>query len=161
MIEVQINNISVVQNQLDRLGKGLDDNRYLLMRQLSETMHTAVKMNFRQSGRPKWLGLKYRDGKPLIDTGHLRNSFSTLSDNDSAIVGTNVVYAAIHNFGGRTKPHTIYPRHKKALAFGGKVLKKVNHPGSNIPARPFMVLTETDKQNMMDEVQGYFQRLVK
>lgn len=139
MIEIEINNIFVVQNQLERLGKGLGDNRYLLMRRLSETMHTAVMMNFRQSGRPKWLGLKYRSGKPLIDTGHLRNSFSTLADNDTARVGTNVVYAAIHNFGGMAG------RNRKV----------------NIPQREFLSLTQTDTQNMIDEVQDYFQQLVK
>ncbi len=29
-----------------------------------------------------------------------------------------------------TKPHEITPKNKKALAFGGRVYKKVNHPGT-------------------------------
>lgn len=88
MIEVQIDNLFVVQNQLERLGSGVE-NRYLLMRRLSETMHKGVRDNFRAAGRPKWLGLKYRNGKPLNDTGALRNSFSTFSDDDTALVGTD------------------------------------------------------------------------
>ena len=76
MIDVKIDNIFVVLNQIERLGNGIE-NRYLLMRRLSETMHTAVKLNFRYAGRPKWLGLKYRDGKPLSDSGRLKDSFST------------------------------------------------------------------------------------
>ena len=47
----------------------------------------AVKLNFRYAGRPKWLGLKYRAGKPLTDTGRLKDS-STMYDNDTALVGT-------------------------------------------------------------------------
>lgn len=74
MIDVKIDNIFVVLNQIERLGNGIE-NRYLLMRRLSETMHTAVKLNFRYAGRPKWLGLKYRDGKPLSDSGRLKDSF--------------------------------------------------------------------------------------
>lgn len=137
MIDIQIDNLFVVQNQLERLGRGLNDNRYLLMRRLAGTMNTAVHKNFAQAGRPKWLGLAYRSGKPLVDTGHLRNSINQLYDNDTALVGTNVVYAAIHNFGGMAG------RNRKV----------------NIPARPFLTLSNEDKQDLMDDVQDYFRRL--
>ena len=137
MIEVRIDNISEIQNQLKRLEDGVE-NRYMLMRRLSETMHTAVKLNFRYAGRPKWLGLKYRDGKPLSDSGRLKDSFSTLSDNDTALVGTNIVYAAIHNFGGMAGPN-----------------RKVR-----IPQREFLTLTDDDKQALMDDVQDYFSDLI-
>lgn len=79
-------------------------------------------------------------------------------------IGSNVEYAAIHEFGGRTKPHKITARFAKALAImGGRFVgrkeigaafkglrgnarasaidgnvtfrRSVNHPGSNIPAR--------------------------
>ena len=139
MIDIQIDNLFVVQNQIERLGRGLDDNRYLLMRRLAGTMHAAVRQNFRQGGRPKWLGLKYRNGKPLTDTGALRNSLSELYDNDTALVGTNMVYAAIHHFGGMAG------RNRKV----------------RIPARPFMTLTNEDKQDLLDDVQDYFAALAR
>lgn len=139
MIEVKIDNIAEVLNQIERLGRGLDDNRYLLMRRLAGTMHHAVRQNFRQGGRPKWLGLKYRNGKPLVHTGHLRDSHSQLYDNDTALVGTNVVYAAIHHFGG----------------MAGRSRKV------SIPARPFLTLSNEDKQDLMDDVQDYFRNLVR
>lgn len=137
MIEVRIDNISEIQNQLKRLEDGVE-NRYLLMRRLSETMHTAVKLNFRYAGRPKWLGLKYRAGKPLTDTGRLKDSFSTMYDNDTALVGTNIIYAAIHNFGGQAG------RNRKV----------------RIPQREFLTLTDDDKQALMDDVQDYFSDLI-
>lgn len=137
MIELKIENLDAVIDQIERLGRGLDDNRYLLMKRLSGTMHHAVRQNFRQGGRPKWLGLQYRNGKPLVDTGALRDSHSQLYDNDTALVGTNMVYAAIHHFGGMAG------RNRKVA----------------IPARPFLVLTNEDKQDLMDDVQDYFRGL--
>ena len=137
MIEVNIENISAALHQIERLHQGTE-NRYILMRRLAETMHTAVLLNFRAGGRPKWLGLKYRNGKPLTDTGALRNSFSTLYDNDTAIAGTNMVYAAIHNFGGKA-------------GRGRKV---------TVPQREFLKLTPEDEQSLADTVQDYFRGLV-
>lgn len=137
MIEVKINNIFVVQNQIERLREGVE-NRYRLMERLAGTMHYAVHMNFRSGGRPKWLGLKYRNGKPLVDTEGLRESITKLADNDTAVVGTNMVYAAIHNFGGMAG------RNRKV----------------RIPQREFLTLTNQDKQDLMDDVQDYFANLI-
>lgn len=55
----------------------------------------------------------------------------------------DVKYAAIHEFGGQTAPHVIYPKKAAALSFigsgGNRVFaKKVNHPGSKMPERSFM-----------------------
>jgi hypothetical protein len=54
-------------------------------------------------------------------------------------IGSNVSYAAIHEFGGTTRPHKITAKNGRALSFmiGGKsvCVFSVNHPGSNIPAR--------------------------
>ena len=138
MIDLKIDNLFVGLNQIARLQQGVE-NRYLLMRVLSGSMHTAVLMNFRRGGRPKWLGLEYRHGKPLIDSGALRGSISSMADNDTALVGTNMEYAAIHNFGGMAG------RNRKV----------------RIPQREFMTLTNDDKQGLMDDVQTYFQNLIK
>ncbi|MGK0740171.1 phage virion morphogenesis protein, partial [Yokenella regensburgei] len=74
------------------------------------------------------------------------------------VVGTNVVYARIHQEGGKTRPHVIRPRNKKALYFNGRFAAKVNHPGSDIPARPFLSLTEEDndaiRQAVIDHLDG-------
>lgn len=51
-----------------------------------------------------------------------------------------VAYSDIHEFGGRTGAHVIYPRRAKALRFkiGRSVVfaRRVSHPGSRIPPRP-------------------------
>ncbi|EHP39416.1 phage virion morphogenesis protein [Cupriavidus basilensis OR16] len=91
----------------------------------------------------------------LQDTGRLVKSITSYSDANTAVVGTNVVYAAIHNFGGKTKPHVIRPRYKKALSFNGIVRKAVRHPGSDIPARPFLTLTALDEDKILSAVHSY------
>jgi HK97 gp10 family phage protein len=79
-----------------------------------------------------------------VVTNRLRSSISAvLVANGRVKVGTNVVYAAIHEYGGRTKPHLIRPRKAKALSWqgeGGEIFtrRSVNHPGSVIPARPYL-----------------------
>jgi phage gpG-like protein len=78
--------------------------------------------------------------------GHLRRSVNyqvqETGDGIMGSVGTNVVYAAIHEYGGVTRAHVIQARNKKALAFqvGGVSLvrKSVQHPGSKMPERSFL-----------------------
>ncbi len=79
-------------------------------------------------------------------TGQLRRSIHARAQGsgfDTVVtVGPSVHYAAIHEFGGKTAPRTILPRRAKVLRFeaGGRTIfaRRVNHPGSRIPARPYM-----------------------
>ncbi|WP_174522192.1 phage virion morphogenesis protein, partial [Cedecea neteri] len=89
---------------------------------------------------------------PLMHTRHLHGSITPWHDNDTAVVGTNVVYARIQNQGGKTRPHEIRPRNRQALRFNGRYAKKVNHPGSDIPARPFLTLTDRDLEEIQQAV---------
>ena len=76
-----------------------------------------------------------------------------------ARVGTNVTYAAIHQFGGITRAHWIRPKDKKALAWrkGGKsyVRRTVFHPGSEIPRRRFLGVGPQDKKDMEEAIADY------
>lgn len=73
----------------------------LLKAAASEAL-TQVQLEFRESvdptGQP-WKPLKYRDGMPLRDTGRLANSFSSRPTTTGFVVGTNVSYAAYHQYG--------------------------------------------------------------
>ena len=138
MIEIEINNAQQIASILNKLANAAQD-RTLLMRSIAGTMESAVLQNFDVGGRPKWLGLKYRQGTPLVDTENLMNSITSYYDNDSAEVGTNEPYAAIHQFGGKA-------------GRGRKV---------DIPARPFLVLTPQDEDDILEDVQAYFRSVVK
>ena len=78
-------------------------------------------------------------------SGDLRNMnypmpLEVRGDNLQTGIRNPLVYAAIHELGGRTSPHDIRPRIKKALYWPGArhPVKVVHHPGSLIPARPFI-----------------------
>ena len=92
---------------------------------------------------------KREGGQTLTDTARLKGSITHRVVGDSVEVGTNVVYGAIHQFGGKTRARTIRAKRKKALSFliGGRRVfaKSVRHPGSTIPARPFLGLDDTDR----------------
>lgn len=84
-----------------------------------------------------------------IRTGELA---ATVRPVKSRIVGTNsyetgltaAPWALIHEFGGRTRPHQILPKKPGGfLRFPGKgggtvFASRVWHPGSKIPARPYL-----------------------
>ena len=69
-------------------------------------------------------------GRTLTDTGRLRGSFAhTVTDGGQAVeVGSSVLYAAIHQFGGRA-------------GRGRRV---------TLPARPFLGIDERDRTNILD-----------
>ena len=136
MIEIEINNAQQIASMLDKLANAAQD-RTPLMRSIAGTMESAVLQNFDVGGRPKWLGLKYRQGTPLVDTENLMNSITSYYDNNIAMVGTNEPYAAIHQFGGKA-------------GRGRKV---------DIPARPFLVLTPQDEDDILEDVQAYFRSI--
>ncbi|EIJ72692.1 phage virion morphogenesis protein [Haemophilus haemolyticus] len=138
MIDIEINNAQEIASVLERLAQATA-HRAPLMRSIAGTMESAVLQNFDVGGRPKWLGLKYRQGTPLVDTENLMGSITSDYSNDMATVGTNEPYAAIHQFGGKA-------------GRGRKV---------EIPARPFLSLTPQDEADILEDVQGYFQRLIK
>ncbi len=81
-----------------------------------------------------------------MQTGALQRSIDyQLQDDGDRIagsVGTNLIYAAIHEYGGTTRAHVIEARNAQALAFqmGGQDVfcKRVNHPGSRMPERSFL-----------------------
>lgn len=142
-----------------------------LMGALAEDMHQAVMDNFDAQGRPSWMGLKpgtiasrskrgHWPGKILTESGRLRASIQADSGMTYARVGTNEPYARIHQLGGKTRPHVIRAKNKKALAFGGRVVKSVNHPGSDIPARPFLSLVDSDKARMLETVSAFLRKLI-
>ena len=89
------------------------------------------------------------DGQVLNKrTGALQSSiFVEVTETSHSVqgkvaAGKEIPYAAIHEYGGQTKPHIIVAKNAEALHFymGGKemFLKSVNHPGSKMPVRSYM-----------------------
>ncbi|MCA8016166.1 phage virion morphogenesis protein [Burkholderia vietnamiensis] len=156
-------------------------------------MTDAVEENFAQQGRPPWLGLSPKTlkrrreeagtGKILQRSGRLASSITPAHDATTARVGTNVVYAAIHQFGGTIQRHPMsgYVRLRKDR--NGMIMRQADHPHLavfaknshkrvkivkwtrsqgwtiKIPARPFFALTESDNIGIESEVTAYLRRL--
>lgn len=167
MIDIDIPYRPVVA-ALRSLIEQLQDRREL-MASLAGIMHRAVEDNFSEGGRPRWQALSAGTiasrrkagtwpGQILVRSGQLAASIQDEWSNDQAVVGTNKAYAAIQQFGGTTAPHVIRPRFKRALAFGGVVVRQVNHPGSRITARPFLQLTEADAEDMLQEARQFIEQ---
>lgn len=125
---------------------------------IGEELVQAVQRNFdnQAAGDRPWAPLtaQYRAARPagtiLTVTSRLRNSVTYHASGTAVVISSNVEYAAIHQHGGRTKPHTIRPRRKKALFWPGAdhPVNLVNHPGSDVPARPFLAWTDADWQKV-------------
>lgn len=125
-----------IKNSLaDKLAKlaGLDLSP--AYKEIGEELVSMVRFGFRLSQNPygdKWEPLKIREGKPLQDTGNLQQSFHADAGGDSVVIGTNVPYAATHQYGA-----VIVPKNKKMLAWkvgeAWHFAKRVN-----IPARPML-----------------------
>jgi len=95
-----------------------------------------------RSGRLSGRGRAALRGRlPLTDTGLMRRSIHAIPGSRSTKVVCADWKGAIHQCGARTRPRVIRPRRKKALAwpYGPGPVRRVNHPGSVIPPRPFLV----------------------
>lgn len=88
-------------------------------------------------------------GRTLRDSGRLANSLTREADGSGVAVGTNVIYAAVHQFGA-----TIRAKRAKSLAFkiGGKTIFKRS---VRIPARPFLGLDRDDEKEIDQIASGY------
>lgn len=132
---------------LDRIG------RYGVSLVRKDSTQSFVRQADPTTGQA-WKPIKYRrrgdvaKAQILMDTGRLRRAVGaehSVAGGQVEIRGgiRPVVYGRIHQFGGRTSAHVILPRKAKVLRWtggdGGSVFaRRVNHPGSSIPARPYV-----------------------
>jgi len=135
-----------------------------LMREISEDMLDAVKENFEREGRPKWKPLArstikerkrlgYWPGKILQRTGMLLRSISKKYDSTSVVIGTNKIYAAIHQFGGSFTSKTNAGKNKKVNKIRFMKSKTIK-----IPARPFLTLPPNELEKIKRKIEH---RIVK
>lgn len=118
-----------------------------LLKQLGAIIADAIDENFEQQGRPSWQPLrastlkqrtkKGYNGPILQRTGKLRRSITRKITATYVTVGTNLDYAAIHNFGGPTgKNHSV-----------------------NMPRREFINLTTLDLEDIEKTAANYFDNI--
>lgn len=142
-IEIKLDNKEVERALLEVAQKCKDMRP--LMKNIAGIMADSTEENFAQEGRPdKWQELAESTIKKRTKTGHypgkilqvegqLATSITTYYDNESAIIGSNLAYAAIHQLGGQA----------------GKSKK------TTIPARPYLNLTESECKEVIEEIKKY------
>lgn len=142
-IEIKIDNKAVNEKLLELAKRG--ENLRPLMKNIAGIFAYSTEENFKEEGRPeKWTDLaditkeKRRKknkwpGQILQVEGKLAASVNTQYDNDSAVIGSNLPYAAIHQLGGQAGKN-----------------KKVE-----IPARPYLQLTDDDFDEILHECEQY------
>lgn len=124
--------------KLNRLEQRMRNTRPL-MRDIAGVMADAVEENFAREGRPKWVDLQPATkkararknkwpGKILQVSGKLASSVSQRSSQTEAAVGSNLVYAGVHQFGSTKQ---------------------------NIPARPFLRMQDDDIDEILDLVNDW------
>lgn len=101
-IEINKNDLAVIHSLFETL-KATSDNLEPALNEIGDYLVSATTQRFKDSQTPdgsKWLAVK-RGGKPLVDHGHLRDSINYQTYSDSVEVGSNMIYAAIHQLGGQ------------------------------------------------------------
>lgn len=110
-IEIKLDNKDVESRLLDLAKRS--ENLRPLMKNIAGVFAYSTEENFKEEGRPdKWTDLAESTKKQRTKTGHypgqilqvsgqLASSISTYYDNDSAVIGSNLDYAAIHQLGGQ------------------------------------------------------------
>lgn len=124
------------------------------MTTIAESLRTSTTERFDDAKGPDGRAWKQsiraseQGGKPLTDTGKLKNSIRAKADSTSAAIGTNDIRAATHQFGDT---RTIRAKNKPYLAFqvNGK-WRRVKEVTIHIPARPFLGVSPEDEK----EIQG-------
>lgn len=110
------------------------------MRAIADQMHADAVLRFETESGPdgeRWVPSARavaEGGQTLTDTGHLKGSLTAAHDARSAILGTNLIYAAIHQFGGRIV---------RSAAKSSKRRFGPPKPGA-MPARPFLGFSADD-----------------
>lgn len=144
MINIQI------EGKLPELNADLEP----AMQEIADVMFRSVQQNFIAGGRPdQWAPLMpLGQSSHLYRTGNLFESLQLAWDKSSATVfidTARIPYAAILNFGGIIK----HPGSSKFQAFdlGGKMIYTHGTKAHDIPipARPFMVFQEEDKEQIL------------
>jgi phage gpG-like protein len=115
---------------------------------------------FDGSPMPQSGAAKARNGKTLIDSRLLYRSYTyNLTGQAGLDVGSDMGYAAILQFGGKTRAHEIHARPGSALKTPFGPRKMVRHPGSTFVPRPIVGMTDEHKAYVGDLMLAELRRM--
>lgn len=143
-------------NAIHRMGDTQD-----LMDSIGETLRSSTLKRFddeEDTTGKKWkpsARAAAEGGKTLDKEGHLKDSIDYHATSSKVMVGSNLPYARIHQLGG-----TIQPKKGKFLKFRGLDGENVFVKEVTIPARPYLGISDDDREEiiatMTDFLEGAF-----
>ncbi|ANH04610.1 phage virion morphogenesis protein [Shinella sp. HZN7] len=95
-----------------------------------------------------------RNTRILTESGRLRDSINSRAGATEVRVGTNVIYAAIHQFGGTIKPKSA----SHLRFFIGDTLVTV--ASVTLPPRPFLGISSDDETMIAETIFDFLDRYV-
>lgn len=122
-ISIEGSGIREIDRYLEHVSATLSD-LSPIHRHIGNIIQNAIEESFENEASPSgksWKPSLKKEGKTLTDSGTLSSSFTVDASSSEVSVGTNLVYAAIHQWGG----------------------KAGRNRSSNIPARPFLPITDS------------------
>lgn len=146
---------------LERLKSMQNVDKAGVMNAIAEGLRTSAVERFRSEESPdghKWepsIRAQQKGGKTLTKTTALKTSIKSQADESGLAVGTNLVYAATHQYGDE---RTIRAKNSKYLRFQiGDRWVSVPSVRVNIPARPFLGISEQDNREIQDILEEIFE----
>lgn len=160
MITIELKS-DTVGPALDRLAALIDD-LTPVMQNIGEYLVDSTKERFQTGTAPdgsRWApkspvtmaryGARRSnrvDPRPLIRTGDLRNFITMEAGSDSVSVGSNLIYAAVMQFGA-------------AQGAFGRTSRNAPIPWGAIPARPFLGLSPEDERALDAIIGEWIERI--
>lgn len=140
VLHIDASELGDVGRRLDRLASRVS-NMTPVMDEIGSMLVTSTQDRFETGKGPDgddWLrsirvAEAQGNAQTLVDSGRLRDSITHEPGNDQVEIGSNVVYAAIHQFGGE--------------AGRGKAV--------TLPARPYLGLSAEDKSEIEAIIDDY------
>ncbi len=154
-LEIGVNELGVAQVKLERLARRAAD-AHPLMDAIGAAMESSTMQRFEDERAPdgqRWkpsLRALQSGGVTLTDTGRLKGSMTHRATRDTAEVGTNVIYAGVHQGGA-----TIRGKSGGRLKFAIPGLGFRSPLEVVIPARPFLGIDQDDRDTIEELVDGY------
>lgn len=160
-------------NRLIQAGNDLSP----AMKAIAGHLEAGVEQSFAKQAAPDgaaWAKLKpstvkrrKKKGKgatPILEQdGDLLRSITSDYNAASAVAGTNLVYAATHQFGAKKGEFGSYTLERKiggrrltgtraSLAGTLGIAQQVPVPWGDIPARPFLGVSDANRENILDTI---------
>ena len=132
---------------------------------IAEAVRGSTVERFRTEKGPdgkKWkksIRAEQEGGVTLVQTAGLKNSIKSTADASGFAVGTNKIYASTQQLGAKNRRITIRAKTSKGLVFqvdGQWIRKKQVTVRINIPARPFLGLSDEDMEEIKGTLEDYF-----